>query len=218
MFENGWFGKFYRFGDVVFMLLYINLLWVCFTLIGLVLFGIGPSTVAMFKIFREYWMNEDRDVEVFKTFKQTYKQEFIRANMLTFILLLIPYMIYVNSNFLAIDNETWAAVLHYMQILAMIVYSIMLIYIFPMYVHYHNHLFNYFRNAILVAFYHPLRTIYALAACLTLHYLFFSLPVFLFFFGASLTGFIVTWIVYRTFLRIEYKQDQLQESHSQIIG
>ncbi|WP_130858782.1 YesL family protein [Gracilibacillus phocaeensis] len=212
MWENGLFGKFYRFGDVVFLLLYVNLLWLCFTLIGLILFGIGPSTVAMFKVFREYWMGEERDMLVFKTFKDTFKQEFWRANGLGILLMLIPYMLYINMNFLELNNQVLAEAVHILLILAASVYGMMLLYIFPMYVHYDNRLINYLKNSLLIAIYHPVRTIYALAACVSLYYLFFTLPVFLFFFGGSLTSFILMWIAYRTFLRMEYRQHKLRET------
>src|SRR5699024_3675535 len=125
---------------------YVNFLWVCFTIAGLILFGIGPSTVAMFKIFREYWSNEDSDIRVFKTFWETFRHEFFKANGLSLLLIVIPYMLYVNLNFLELGNERLAVIIHYCVLVAAVVYGIMLIYIFPMYVHYDNKFFNYFKN------------------------------------------------------------------------
>ncbi|KRG11792.1 hypothetical protein ACA29_14625 [Lederbergia galactosidilytica] len=90
----------------------------------------------------------------------------------------------------------------------------MLIYIFPIYVQYENKLFVYFKNAILMALYQPFRTLYAIAACLTLYYIFFILPVFIFLMGASLSSFVLMWITYRTFMRLEYKQAKLQEKQA----
>ncbi|KAB8139310.1 DUF624 domain-containing protein [Gracilibacillus oryzae] len=213
MLGDGFIGKFYFFGETVLLLLYVNLLWVCFTLLGLVFFGIGPSTVAMFTVFRKWSMGED-DLPAFRIFWQTYKKEFIRANGLGLLLLFIGYMLYINFTFFEVDIVWLQQLSKILLIIAAIVYGIMIIYIFPMYVHYDNKLVAYFKNAVLIAVYSPIRTIYVIAACLTLYYLYFVLPVFLFFFGASLTSFVIMWIAYRTFQRLELRQEKLQETQA----
>lgn len=211
MSSNGFLSKFYYFGDTVFLLLYVNFLWVCFTLLGLIVFGIGPSTVSMFTIFRKWTMGDD-GIPTFRVFWRTYKQEFIRANGLGLFLIFISYMLYINFNFLQLNNAWLQQLMDILLIIAAIVYAIMVIYIFPLYVHYENNLFNYFKNAIFIAIYSPIRTIYLIAACLTLYYLYFHLPVFIFFIGASLSGIVIMYITYRTFVRLEIRQGQLQQT------
>lgn len=117
----------------------------------------------------------------------------------------------MNLNYLELQGEWISVISRYVILIAAVIYTIMLIYIFPLYVHYENRFFLYFKNSILVAIYHPIRTIYAIAALLTLYYLFYVLPVFIFLIGPSLTSMVIMWIVYRTFLRIEFKQEKLQE-------
>lgn len=213
MFENKLFNNFYQFGETVLLLLYVNALWICFTLLGLIIFGLGPSTVAMYAIFRHWAMGRD-DLPVFKTFWETFKSEFLKANILGVILLMIAYMLYVNWNFLELDGEWITAFSQFILLVATVIYGVMLIYIFPIYVQYENKLFVYFKNAILMALYQPFRTLYAIAACLTLYYIFFILPVFIFLMGASLSSFVLMWITYRTFMRLEYKQAKLQEKQA----
>lgn len=213
---DGLFGTFYKFGETVILLLYVNLLWVLFTLAGLIIFGLGPSTVAMFTVFRKWSMGEN-DIPVFKTFWQSIKKDFLKANILSLILLFIGYMLYVNFKVLPLlDLQTeWLLLIsRYILLIALIIYGTMMIYIFPMYVHYENNFFVYFKNSILIAIYHPIRTIYVVAACLTLSYLFYEFPVFIFLLGPSLTSLVIMWIVHRTFLRIEYKQEVLQEQQN----
>ncbi|WP_347836438.1 hypothetical protein [Gracilibacillus sp. JCM 18860] len=123
-------------------------------------------------------------------------------------------MLYVNLNFLQLDREWLQQLMKTLFIVVTIVYGIMLLYIFPLYVHYENKLYLYFKNAILIALYSPVRTIYLIAACLTLYYLYFVLPVFIFFFGASLSSLVIMWIAYRTFIRLELRQEQMQESNA----
>ncbi len=109
------------------------------------------------------------------------KKEFLRANAIGILLLVFGYMLYVNLNFLQLDREWLQQLMKTLFIVVTIVYGIMLLYIFPLYVHYENKLYLYFKNAILIALYSPVRTIYLIAACLTLYYLYFVLPVFIFF-------------------------------------
>ena len=58
---------------------YANALWVLFSLLGLIVLGIAPATVALFSITKD-WAKKDWDQPVFQTFWQTYKTEFFRAN------------------------------------------------------------------------------------------------------------------------------------------
>lgn len=69
---------------------YLNLLWIIFTLIGGVILGIIPSTVAMFAIARKTAMGEE-DISVIKTFWSTFRTEFIRANGLGLKITLIGF-------------------------------------------------------------------------------------------------------------------------------
>ncbi|WP_163539300.1 DUF624 domain-containing protein [Gracilibacillus sp. YIM 98692] len=203
-------GKFYQFGEGVLFLFYVNLLWVIGTTMGLLFFGVGPSTVAMFTIFRKWSMGE-KGFSVGKIFLAVYRKEFWRANTLSWLMFLFGMMLIVNLQFFAVGNDTWNFLFKAVFMIIFLLYMIMLIYLFPLYVHYQTTFKQYFKNAFLIAIYQPVRTIYLLAACFTLYYLWVTFPIFIVFFGASLTSFIVMWISYRTFARIEYKQSLLQE-------
>src|SRR5690625_4815944 len=145
---DGFFGGFYRFGEVIFLLLYVNVLWVLFTLLGGIVLGFGPSTVAMFSVFRKWSMGES-DIPVFTTFWKTYREEFLRANALGWVLAIIGLMLYVNLNYIELENTWFSAIIHYAILIAALIYSIMLIFIFPLYFHYESRFITYFKNSIL---------------------------------------------------------------------
>lgn len=212
---DGFLGGFYRFGEIVLLLLYVNVLWIIFSLLGLGVLGVGPSTIAMYTVFRRWSMGET-DVPVFTTFWKAFKENFFQANALAIILIVMGYMLYVNRNYFQLDGVWFSIIIRYMILIVSLIYIVMFIYIFPIFVHYENTFVNHFKNSILLAIYHPIRTIYALAALFTLYYLFATLPVFIFLMGPSLVSFVMMWISYRTFLRVEYKQakilDEVEES------
>ncbi|KPC99769.1 hypothetical protein LR69_02005 [Geobacillus sp. BCO2] len=80
-------GKLYRACEWITRLAYINLLWLVFTVFGLVILGIAPATVALFTIVRKWLLFHDHDVPVLKTFVRTYKGEFWRANRIGLLLM-----------------------------------------------------------------------------------------------------------------------------------
>lgn len=208
---DGIFGAFYRFGETVLLLLYVNLLWILFTLLGLVVFGIGPSTIAMYSVYRRWSMGES-DVPVFITFWKSYKENFFKANILAFILIVVGYMLYVNLSYFKLQGAWLSIIIRYIILIVSLIYAIMLIYIFPIFVHYDNTFSNHFRNSILIAIYHPIRTIYVIAALYTVYYFLTIFPVFIFLMGPSLVSMIVMWITHRTFLRVEFRQEQMAEN------
>lgn len=82
----------------------------------------------------------------------------------------------------------------------------MAFYLFPLYVHYELRFFQYFKSAMIIAIYQPIRTIYLVAAIYTVGYLYYVLPSLLIFFGLTLPAFVTMYITYRTFIRIEQRQ------------
>ncbi|MBO1911160.1 DUF624 domain-containing protein, partial [Microvirga sp. 3-52] len=48
-------------------LIYINILWILFTILGLGIFGIFPATVSMFTIVRKIIVKEEK-FKIFNTF------------------------------------------------------------------------------------------------------------------------------------------------------
>ncbi|MGG1687820.1 YesL family protein, partial [Pseudalkalibacillus sp. NRS-1564] len=74
---NGLWGKFYRITEWVARLVYVQCLWLVFSIVGLLVAGIFPATMGMFAVVRR-WQLGETDVPVFPEFWTTYKQEFIK--------------------------------------------------------------------------------------------------------------------------------------------
>src|SRR5699024_12166732 len=73
-------GGYYRLCVWVTRFAYVNVLWILFTFLGLVFLGAMPSTVAMFAVIRK-WVTGDKEVPIFKTFLESYRTEFVKANI-----------------------------------------------------------------------------------------------------------------------------------------
>lgn len=68
-------------GDFGFNLILLNILWVAFTLLGLVIFGLFPATIALFAVIRK-WILENEDTPILQEFIKRYKAEFKMANVI----------------------------------------------------------------------------------------------------------------------------------------
>src|SRR5699024_8866338 len=77
---NGAFKWLYDMGNWVAKMMYLHILWVFFSLLGLVIFGVWPATVALFAITRK-WVEEDIDIPILSNFVKVYRSQFLKANM-----------------------------------------------------------------------------------------------------------------------------------------
>lgn len=80
-------GGFYTLCSWITKIAYINLLWIVFSIAGLLLFGIMPATIAICTVVRK-WFLKEAEFAIFPVFVSTYKQEFFSANKLGVLLLL----------------------------------------------------------------------------------------------------------------------------------
>ena len=74
---------------------YVNILWIFFSIAGLVVLGIVPSTVALYGVIRK-WVMKETEVPVFKTFFNIYKTEFVKSNVLGILMGIIGYVLFFN--------------------------------------------------------------------------------------------------------------------------
>jgi len=145
---DGMMGRFYRFTEVISRLVYLNALWVLFTLLGLGIFGFFPSTIVLFTIVKRIVI-EDKDTPIFRMYWNAYKEVFLKANVLGLILSSIGYVLYLDFVFLPVDSAFYV-IIRTLLILCSILYMIVLIYIFPLYVHYEAKIRLHLKNALLI--------------------------------------------------------------------
>lgn len=198
----------YRFCEWVTRLAYLNLLWITFSLAGLVVLGFMPSTVAMFTVARK-WLNDDPDVPVFKTFLEVFKKEFIKANLLGLILFGLAALFYLDFRIFGLmDGETTIMMGIFSSLL--VVFGILVLFIFPVYVHYDISMLSTFKYALLIGFSRPLHAIGMVAGALGVTYLvFLHITIFIFFSG-SLFSFCITALAVKAFKSIETSKGKQQ--------
>lgn len=185
-------------------LVYINLLWLGFTLLGLVLFGLGPATTSMFTVMKK-WVTGQEDIKIFATFWQTYKKDFFRANLLVFCLLSAGSLLYVDFLFIGYFEGGVATALSGILLLFVIVFMIILIYVFPVFVSYKLKPVQYIQYAIHFGISSPLSIVIILLSILLMYYLILLIPATLPFLSVSVISFVIMRQTQGTITKIENK-------------
>ena len=90
----------YNLAELVYKFIALNILWLLFFLLGLGVFGFMPSTVALFSVVRE-WIKGNKEIPIFRKYFTTFKEEFLRSNIIGLIFLVLFYVLYVNFSFVS---------------------------------------------------------------------------------------------------------------------
>lgn len=182
---------------------YLNLLWILFTLLGIGIFGFFPSTAAMFSVVRKWIMGEP-DVPIFKTFWKSYRKDFIKSNILGLLMLFAGYFLYIELQILRSQESFIYFVASLMIIATFILYLITFVYLFPLFVHFDIKTIQYLKWSLIIGVFHPILTIVLGVGIYIIHYATFMFaPALLFLFGGSVTAYLIMRGAYLTFSKYE---------------
>lgn len=195
----------YRATDWIAKLAYVNFLWIGFTLLGGVLLGLFPATVALFYITRK-WVLGDQHVPLAKSFSREYRKGFWKANAIGYTITGLGGFLFADV-FLASTLNTavgfWLTFLFSVLLLLCIMTAIFL---FPLIVHLKESFYNYFKFAFLIGISSLHYVLFIVIATTIVAGIFVLLPAAAIFFSASLFALIITKFAVKAFERVERKQ------------
>ncbi|WP_246880458.1 YesL family protein [Sporosarcina sp. 6E9] len=185
-------------------LIYINILWILFTILGLGIFGIFPATVSMFTIVRKIIVKEEK-FKIFNTFWRTYHMEFMRTNGFAIIFYLVGYFLYYDLQFLQLNVGKFQFLY---PVLILIFFSglITLLFFFPVYVHFKLSYFQYLKQSFLIALTSPIEVITIALTGVSIYIVVSVFPGMIPLFPGSIFAYIVTRLGFRAFTRIAKRQ------------
>ncbi len=82
-------GGIFSFCNWFYRLAYLNILWIGFTLLGAVIFGFFPASVALLSVLRQ--LLQKKEPVIFSAFWGYYKQEFKNSNKIGLIVGIIGF-------------------------------------------------------------------------------------------------------------------------------
>ncbi|MEW9533790.1 YesL family protein [Microbispora sp. NPDC049125] len=192
---TAWSIRLYTVCDELLWAARLNLLWIAFTLLGGVVLGVGPATVAAYTLARRHAMGES--FAVWTEFTAVYRREFVRGSLL--VLPLAAAAIVLFGNFLyftALGPGT--AALRLTTYAALVALVVVAAYLLPMYVHYDLRPRAYLPKASLFALTRPASSLLLLFALAAVMFAASSLPI------LALTLAVGGWIQLNTWLCLRF--------------
>jgi uncharacterized membrane protein YesL len=192
---------FYGICEWVLRFSYVNILWVFFTILGLVIFGFFPATTAMFAVVR-MWVLKQTDVPIFKTFWLTYKNEFIRSSLLGILIIILGYFMYFNITIIEATTIPLLKLLYIPNVMVILIFLLTLLYIFPVFVHFDLGIKGIIKNALILMCINPIATFTMGTLSGFLCFLYYKFPGLIPFFSGSLIAFLQMTISNYVFTKI----------------
>lgn len=180
-------GKLYHACQWISRLAFLNLLWLLFMGVGLFIFGAAPSTVAMFTIIRK-WIQGERELPTFPLFFEIYKKDFWKSNRLGLVLMVFMFILFLDWILIGSVQGILYPILTGCLIGVAFLFSMVMLYIFPVFVHYEFKIFQYVKVAFLLGISYPLYSfvMFLSVICVITISIFFN-GVGLLFFGSGIS-------------------------------
>ncbi|GAA0291522.1 putative membrane protein YesL [Gracilibacillus halotolerans] len=186
-------------GEWLFKILLLNIYWFIFSLVGLFVLGLFPATTALFATIRQDIKSED-DVRLFRSFLHYYKQEFLKSNLLGYLMLSLAILLIVNLQVLDImDSSLLHSSLTIMTYILLAILALISVFIVPIYVHYNFSILGYIKYSAIMVIGKPLQALALLAIIAVLFYLYYLVPGLIPAIGVSLLAYIIMKTAYPSF-------------------
>src|SRR5690554_1501231 len=194
----------YRAAEWVTRLVYVNILWIFFTLLGLVVFGFMPATLAMFNIMTK-WLKGRENVKVFSEYWQYYKENFLKINLLGLIIIAVGAVLIIDLEYFSAREGWFNVIIKYIIYILLFLYILDFIYIFPIAHRYDIKIRYIIKNALFFIFLTPLETLQIILGMISIVIFFRVLPSLLPFLAVSLPVLLISWVSKKTISKVEEK-------------
>ncbi|GGJ51818.1 YesL family protein [Virgibacillus salexigens] len=156
----------------------VNFLWLLYSLMGLFVAGVFPATVAALGVSRK-WIAGNKEIPIWRTFKEVYFKEFAAANVLGWILTAIGTVLFLNYKVLQVRQEEVVFMVPFAFYFVVIVYCLVVIWSFPLLAHYQTSIYKYMKHAFIIGLSKVHITLGIFVTSFGLIYLSISYPAFL---------------------------------------
>ncbi len=175
-------------------LLKLNFLWIIYIFRGAIIFGLFPSTAALYAVAKSWVRGEEHEVKL-NLYTQYYRANFKNSNQIGWIALFMSYIIYLNMTIAPYLQSPIGKVLLYgLMIFFMILTGLLWLYCFPTIVTYKLPWYQYILVSIHHGLIHPSHTILQIVLISIYLFIVFHLPWLIIFFGISVIGVIQMYI------------------------
>ena len=197
-------SKIYNILEWITKFAYVNLLWFIFTLVGGVILGFYPSTIAMFAMIRD-WLRGKTDLPVLKTFWKYYKLDFLKGNLLGLFINVLFVFIATDIFYISLNDQlVWT---HIPLFAFILIIALFLLYIFPSFVHFDLKVIPLMKNSFLMMIISPIHSFLMIICLVSVYFIMRAVPALFFIFGGATYAFITTWLSLHAFEKIQQKRE-----------
>lgn len=176
-------------------IIYLNILWVVFSLLGGVAFGAFPAFSALFAMTRKKMILKESSDKLFVCFWKYYRKDFFKLNLYALIFYLIGYILYLNGMYLLVNAADFYFLVPGLLVILMI-YLMTILFFFPVFVHYKLSFFQYLKQSFFIAVVSPLELLGALFVVVFLSGAIIWIPGVILFFTGSFFGISLTYLAH----------------------
>jgi len=194
-------GRFSVISEWIYLLLIIQIFWLVGTVIGLGLFGIIPSTLAMFSVFRKRL--QDGDVDIIKTFWNTYRTMFFKSQLTGLAWILLGLFLYYDIRILFNYQNTFSFIIGAVLISILLIYLLATMILIPLNVHYEMTNSNRVRLSVMIAITMPHISIGLTLSTILVYFIATYIPILFLLCGISLAAFLYMKCSLKALIRVE---------------
>ena len=216
MFHAGYMEKLNTIMEWIMRLFVLQLIWILFCLVGVVIGGIFPATFSMFAICRK-WLNKQTEFSIFQTFWDMYRKGFLKTNLLGWVTTLTGLSLYYYFQLFKGSEGMIDLVLLIAVWIAGILYLMTALLIIPVYVHFDIKLINVVKYALIIAISNPFQVISMAALITGFGMVMILIPGLIPFFSFSVLAFGLMWMAKSAFTRMEQKVEKLEKINNSLV-
>ncbi|UOQ85272.1 YesL family protein [Gracilibacillus salinarum] len=190
---------------------YLNVLWIGFTVLGLLVAGLFPATAAVFAVMRK-WITGYTDIPLFKTFWQSFRASFVQANILGYIFAAIAYVLYLDFVFITVAPNDFVMILTVPFLFVSILAGLTFLYVFPVYSHYQMRIFEVIKSAFFIMILNPLKTLIMTLGVFGIMFVLWHFQGLALFFSMSLISLAIMLPAQKAFEKIKEKKATYDEN------
>ncbi|MFC4402684.1 YesL family protein [Gracilibacillus xinjiangensis] len=157
--DTNWAGSIMQMLDKAVKLVWMNCLWVIFTLIGGIVLGVMPATASVSFLVRKMIKNEEIE-NVFQEFWKYYKNSFKSSNIIGLSFWVVGLFLFVDITFLIQMEGMIAKVLLIGVFVLLFVFLGVLLNFFPIYSRFEMKIMEYIKLAFVMAMTRPVTTVF----------------------------------------------------------
>lgn len=199
-------NKFYRFSEWVMHLALLQLYWVLGTLVGGVVLGIVPATIALFASIRYLYMG-NKDLSLYACYIKAYKTNFKASFLLGTYFIVAALIGYSYKLFIEHTSQSVLAYTHIALYMILFFGILVILFLIPVYIHYEIPTKRLLRTTFSIIATNLKWCAPLLLSLIAVALIFIRYSVVFLFFGMSLPCFVILYFCMQAFADFDLKRE-----------